>query len=121
MREGDAGIPLAEMRHLLPPAQMIATEPVCEHEQRPAASNFIIETAAGPIQIAAFHARLSDTEKGNVELLRRLAQVLVQRGERERAALREFEVAGVVDGQIETISELQRGGPRVHECLRIGL
>src|SRR5436190_74984 len=55
VREGHAGVAAAEMRHLLPPAQMIAAKPVREHQQRTLAGYFIVEPAIGPVEIAAFH------------------------------------------------------------------
>jgi hypothetical protein len=58
MREGHAGVAVAEMRHLLPPAQMIAAEPVREHQQRTFAGRFVIEPAIGPVEIAAFHCKI---------------------------------------------------------------
>jgi hypothetical protein len=35
MREGDAGVALAEMGHLLPPREMVAAEPVGKDERGP--------------------------------------------------------------------------------------
>jgi hypothetical protein len=51
--EGHARVGAAEMRHLLPPAQMVAAEPVGEHDRRPGAGDLVIEAAPGPVEVAA--------------------------------------------------------------------
>jgi hypothetical protein len=55
VREGQAGIAATEMRHLLPPTQMIAPEPMREYEKWPRTVHFVIETAVGPVDVTALH------------------------------------------------------------------
>src|ERR1043165_9132341 len=55
MREGHAGIAIPKIRDLLPPAQVIAAEPVRKEKERPAAVHLIIEAAAGPVDKATLH------------------------------------------------------------------
>jgi GH43 family beta-xylosidase len=55
MREGHARISAAEVRYLLPPAQVIAAKAVREEEEGAAAVHFVIETAARPLEVAALH------------------------------------------------------------------
>ncbi len=50
MGEGDAGVVGREVRHLLPPAQMVAAEPVREQQGRPAAGDFVVEIAERALQ-----------------------------------------------------------------------
>ena len=62
MGEGDAGVVRREMRDLLPPAQVIAAQPVGEQQGRAAARHFVIEIAERPLQSAdraRRHARRS--------------------------------------------------------------
>ena len=55
MREGHAGVAVSEVRHLLPPAQVIAAEAVREDEHRAATFDFVIETAIAPVEVTSFH------------------------------------------------------------------
>ena len=55
MREGHAGVAIAEVRHLLPPAQVIAAKAVREEEEGAGAVDLVIEAAAGPVEVAALH------------------------------------------------------------------
>ena len=55
MREGHAGVAIAEVRHLLPPAQVIAAKAVREEEEGAAAVQLVVEAAAGPIEKTALH------------------------------------------------------------------
>lgn len=52
--EGHAGMAGGEMRYLLPPAEMIAAEPVGEDDRRPFAGHLVVQAAAGAIEPAAF-------------------------------------------------------------------
>ena len=55
MREGYAGVAAAKMRHLLPPAQMIAAKAVREEEEGAASLDLIVEATVGPVEITALH------------------------------------------------------------------
>jgi hypothetical protein len=63
MRERHAGVAVAEVRHLLPPAQVVATESVREHQHRARACNLVVDATSGTIEIAASHwtARVTKT------------------------------------------------------------
>src|SRR5688572_4542903 len=50
-----AGVAIAEMRHLLPPAQVIAAEPVGKDQKRAGAADLVVKAAAGAVEIAALH------------------------------------------------------------------
>src|SRR4051794_35333991 len=76
MREGHAGIAAAEVRHLLPPAQMVAAKPVREHEHGPSTVYFVIEAAVRTVDVTALHRMVlrkermcSDAEQRYVECL----------------------------------------------------
>ena len=55
--EGHAGTAAGEVRHLLPPAQVIAAEPVREHDRRPSAGDLVEEAAPRPVDGPAFGLR----------------------------------------------------------------
>ena len=50
MGESHAGVAGREVRHLLPPAQVIAAQPVREDERRAAARDFVVEIAERALQ-----------------------------------------------------------------------
>jgi hypothetical protein len=52
MRKDDAGMALREVRHLLPPRQVVAAEPVREHDRRAAARDLIVDAAIRTLQEA---------------------------------------------------------------------
>ena len=53
MREGHAGVAVAEVRHLLPPAQVIAAEPMREDQEWTRAGGLVIEATVGAVEKAA--------------------------------------------------------------------
>src|SRR5205807_2481336 len=55
VRERHAGVARRKVRHLLPPAQMIAAEPVRENQKWPAAAHLIIKPAVGTLEKVALH------------------------------------------------------------------
>ena len=62
MREGHAGVAVAEVRHLLPPAQVIAAKAVREEEEGTAAVDLVIEAAIGTVEIAALSLNCPDEQ-----------------------------------------------------------
>jgi hypothetical protein len=56
-RETDAGMARAERRHLLPPRQMVAAEPVRERDRRPLARHLVVDRAVAALEPADRAAR----------------------------------------------------------------
>ena len=52
MGEGHAGVVRREVRDLLPPAHLIAAQPVGEDQRRPAAGDLVVEIAERSLQLA---------------------------------------------------------------------
>ncbi len=60
MGEGHASVSRREVCDLLPPAEMIAAQPMGEQQRRPVAGDFVVQVAERPFQFAggALHAVL---------------------------------------------------------------